>query len=258
MACGLGRLGYDHNLLHLQAQGIESVDLEQKLLNETDQNASFALSIADSQAEVLARKERFLRLPSVKQVEEIASRFPDQIEQKRPHVEAIRQRLAGSAPAGPQDPGVQSRGPAPWSSNRRSMAGAGPEAAELAGRIGQLGPLLEQLSPSEVSARLSAYQQRAAEELLAMLRGLQAVANPEPPHLADLPESLVVPLRQPERPLLAEGLQRRGHLGHADHEPVRGRGAQSSIRGRPAIRSRSTRPRGKCSGATRRRRFTPC
>jgi len=191
LAWGVSRLSYDHNLLHLQAQGIESVDLEQKLLNETDQNASFALSIADSQAEVLARKERFLRLPSVKQVEEIASRFPDQIEQKRPHVEAIHQRLAGLPQRAPRIPACNPEDLAPLVEQSRSMAGAGPEAAELAGRIRQLGPLLEQLPPSEVSARLSAYQQRAAEELLAMLRGLHAVANPEPPHLADLPESLV-------------------------------------------------------------------
>jgi len=191
LACGLGRLGYDHNLLHLQAQGIESVDLEQRLLSETDQNASFALSVADTRQEVLACKERFLRLPSVKKVEEIASRFPDRTEQKRPLVEAIGQRLAGLPDRAPRIPACNPEDLAQLVAQARSLAAGGPEAAELSRRIARLGPLLEQLSPGEVSARLSAFQQQSAEELLAMLHGLCAVANPEPPHLTDLPASLV-------------------------------------------------------------------
>jgi len=191
LACGLGRLGYDYNLLHLQAQGIESVDLEQRLLSETDQNASFALSVADTRDEVLARKERFLRLPSVKQVEEIASRFPDRTEQKRPLVEAIGQRLAGLPDRAPRIPACNPEDLAQLAAQARSLAAGGPEAAELSRRIGRLGPLLEQLSPGEVSTRLSAFQQQSAEELLALLHGLCAVANPEPPHLTDLPASLV-------------------------------------------------------------------
>lgn len=191
LACGLGRLGYDHNLLHLQARGIESVDLEQRLLSETDQNASFALSVADTRQEVLARKERFLRLPSVRQVEEIASRFPDEIGQKRPIIEAIEERLAGLPDRAPQIPACNPQDLAQLAAQARSLAAGGPEAAELSRRIARLGGLLEQLSPGEVSARLSAFQQRTAEELLALLHGLRAVANPEPPHLADLPESLV-------------------------------------------------------------------
>ena len=191
LACGLGRLGYDYNLLHLQAQGIESVDLEQRLLSETDQNASFALSVADTRDEVLARKERFLRLPSVKQVEEIASRFPDRTEQKRPLVEAIGQRLTGLPDRAPRIPACNPEDLAQLAAQARSLAAGGPEAAELSRRIGRLGPLLEQLSPGEVSTRLSAFQQQSAEELLALLHGLCAVANPEPPHLTDLPASLV-------------------------------------------------------------------
>ena len=64
---------YDHNLLHMQAEGLESVALEQKILTEGDQSASFAISIADNAQTLLARKKQFLQLPSVNNIVEIDS-----------------------------------------------------------------------------------------------------------------------------------------------------------------------------------------
>ena len=52
---GLGRLWYDHNQLNLQPLGLESVQLEERLLEKTDQSIWFALSISDSPEELLAR-----------------------------------------------------------------------------------------------------------------------------------------------------------------------------------------------------------
>jgi len=51
-----GRDPLDHNLLNLQARGLESVELEQKLLREAEQNASFALSIGRQPRELKANK----------------------------------------------------------------------------------------------------------------------------------------------------------------------------------------------------------
>ncbi len=59
---GLTRLWYDNNLLNMQAEGLESVRLERKLLAECNQSVWYALSIADSREELLARKARFLEL----------------------------------------------------------------------------------------------------------------------------------------------------------------------------------------------------
>jgi hypothetical protein len=58
-AVGLNRLWYDNNLLNMQAQGLESVALEKKLLAECNQSVWYALSIADSREELLARKAKF-------------------------------------------------------------------------------------------------------------------------------------------------------------------------------------------------------
>ena len=76
VAAGMSRLYYDHNLLNLQPEGLESVELEQKLLNESDQSVWFALSLAETPEDLLARKARFEALPSVERVDEIASLIP--------------------------------------------------------------------------------------------------------------------------------------------------------------------------------------
>ena len=50
---GLKDLWYDHNLLNLQAEGLESVKLEKKLL-QSDCGASFAVVMAKSREELIA------------------------------------------------------------------------------------------------------------------------------------------------------------------------------------------------------------
>ena len=55
---GLKDLWYDHNLLNLQAKGLESVELEKSLL-QSDCGASFAMVMAKSREEVVARKAMY-------------------------------------------------------------------------------------------------------------------------------------------------------------------------------------------------------
>ena len=53
MALGMVKLWYDDNLLNLQPIGLESVELERKLLTETNQSDWFALSVANDAADAL-------------------------------------------------------------------------------------------------------------------------------------------------------------------------------------------------------------
>ena len=48
-----------------------NVELERKLLTETDQSVWYALSIAEDRDELLERKARLLELESVERIEEI-------------------------------------------------------------------------------------------------------------------------------------------------------------------------------------------
>jgi len=190
VATGLSHLSYDYNLLHMQASGIESVDLEQKLLSQCDHSASFALSMAGSPEEVIQRKQQFLRLPSVKRVEEIASRFPRSEPQKAQLVARIHQRLGELPPQAPQLPLPALGDLGQMLMQMQSAMAGSPQAAALV-PMERLSGALMQLPPQEVAARLSAYQQQMAAELLGHLRKLQGVSNPAPPALGDLPDSLV-------------------------------------------------------------------
>ena len=138
---GLPKVWYDHNLLHLQPEGLESVELEQRLLamdsDKGGKNVWFALSIADTREELLERKQRFEQKYPELTTEEIVSHFP----------------------------------------------GADPERVRI---IQSLADMLANLP-----AQLPGIVDPQITELLRRLHSLKAMAIPEPPTVADLPESLV-------------------------------------------------------------------
>jgi hypothetical protein len=191
LAGGLPELAYDHNLLNLQAEGLESVAVEKKLLEECDQSVWYALSIADSREELIARKEKLLALPTVERVDEIASLLPADEEVKRPLIERIRGHLAGLPERPPEIPvdRIDALG--------ETLAWAHGEAAKRPGGLRTAWHLertreaLRRLPPEECYRAVAAFQQRAAGDLLSRLHALGGVADPEPPALSDLPPSLV-------------------------------------------------------------------
>ncbi len=187
LATGVKHLWYDDNLLNLQATGLESVQLERKLLTETNQSSWFALSVADGPADVLRRKAEFTKLPSVERVEELASLFPGHEEQNQPIIQQIYRRLAGLPPQTPNLPPLAPAQAGQLLAGLGQAASAGGQGAAAAA----MAAIVRQLSPQELAQRLSQFQQRAAADLLQRLRLLRAAADPNSPTLADLPESLV-------------------------------------------------------------------
>jgi predicted RND superfamily exporter protein len=94
VSAGMTRLWYDSNLLNMQPEGLESVELERKLLAETNQSVWYALSMADSREELLARKAQFLKMPSVERTEEIVSMLPADHAEKKPIIAEIGEKLS--------------------------------------------------------------------------------------------------------------------------------------------------------------------
>jgi hopanoid biosynthesis associated RND transporter like protein HpnN len=191
LSLGISRLTYDHNLLNLQPAGLESVELERRLGAEGDRSVWFALSIADSREELLRRKERFLALGSVERVEEIVSFFPPDDGQKRPIIARIQRRLADLAerpPLIPSDPPEQLG--RVLGQVQASMVGS-PRAFQIGRELEQVRAALRSMPLSECYRRLSTYQHHMAGDLLSRLHNVRTMANPEPPQLADLPQSLV-------------------------------------------------------------------
>jgi uncharacterized protein len=188
-AIGMKDLWYDHNLLNMQPQGLESVELEHKLLSE-DQSMWYALSIGTRQ-DLLERKEKFLKLESVERVEEIVSLMPADLEVKQPIIADINNRLGGLAerpPAVAIDP-IDELGAALAQAQQLAMQQNG--GVECARRLELVRDALRRLPAPECYERISQFQQQVAGELLSRLHTLRSVADPQPPQLTDLSDSLV-------------------------------------------------------------------
>ncbi|HUT13251.1 MAG TPA: MMPL family transporter [Thermoguttaceae bacterium] len=191
---GMSRLWYDHNLLNLQPEGLESVELEKKLLNESNESVWFALSIAESPDDLRDRKARFEQLPSVERVRSIAEFFPIDNRHKRPVIEHLHARLVGLPEAPATVPVDRAADLGLILGQAQALLATGEQTTQVQ-RIGwqleQVRRALRVMPETECFRRLSDYQQQIAGDLLNRLHTLRAMANPEPPKLTDLPEGLV-------------------------------------------------------------------
>ena len=204
LSLGMSRLWYDHNLLNLQPEGLESVQLEHKLLNESDQSVWFALSIAETQEELMDRKKAFEALASVERVQTIfdplgpsrdgetaASLIPSNLAQKSPMIRRIYSRLADlpeRSPTIPVDP------PADLGrvlARAQTLLAGMPQTVRTQRQLEQIRDKLRRMPVAECWERLDMYQQRMSGDLLSRLHMLKTMANPEPPQWSDLPEGLV-------------------------------------------------------------------
>jgi hopanoid biosynthesis associated RND transporter like protein HpnN len=191
LALGLGRLRYDYNLLRLQPVGLESVELEQKLLAETKESVYFALSMAKTPDEAAALKKKFLDKSLVERVDDVATYLVDEPE-KRPIIERIRNRVS-ALPLTERPPQIPVASPTELGqsfSAVQPLLAANVQMAKFQQQLFEIRGLLDRLPEAEYRKRISEYQQRVATDLLERLRLLQSVANPEPPNVSDLPPAL--------------------------------------------------------------------
>lgn len=79
---GLFKLRFSYNLLELQAEGLESVEYERRLIADSDESTWYAIMTTDSPKEGKAMVEKVKRLPSVGKVETILDFVPPAQEQK--------------------------------------------------------------------------------------------------------------------------------------------------------------------------------
>jgi hopanoid biosynthesis associated RND transporter like protein HpnN len=191
VAMGVDHLWYDHNLLNLQAEGLESVELEQKLLSESNQSVWYALSIADNRDDLLARKEAMLELPSVERVEEIVSLLPTDHKVKQPIIARIQQRLAHLDEQPQRIPVDRAEYIGRVLARTQQLLEAMPQGRGSARAIEQIRDRLRKLLQNDYNQWVSQFQQSMAGDLLSRLHILRSMANPQPPELADLPQSLV-------------------------------------------------------------------
>jgi uncharacterized protein len=189
-----GNVKYDYNLLHLQAEGLESVDVQKRIFEQSDGSLLFAVSLADSPREVRELKRKFEALPSVHHVEELAAVFPQyDPEETRLLVQAIHAQLA-NLPSRVREPGdiepdtIGRQAEELESTLAKIASPAAAQAHE------QLAAFLDRLGTYPVERQvqlLRDYQYQITADLLTLLRGLESLSNPEPVSTADLVPSLV-------------------------------------------------------------------
>lgn len=189
-AIGLKHLWYDHNLMNLQPVGLESVELARTMSERTGQDTYFALSMANSEDEALARKEAFLRQPSVARVEEIASAMPGNDPRRQPLVERIHARLANLPSVAPPIAVANAQTLDASLAKLEKLLPATPETDAMRKRVRWTRENIAGLYPAEICNRLDRYQQRMAADLLARLNLLKTASNPTPPAWSDLPAGL--------------------------------------------------------------------
>jgi hopanoid biosynthesis associated RND transporter like protein HpnN len=191
-------VSYDHNLLHLQAKGLDSVKWEMTLIDHTAGASWHALSYAASAEDALALKARYEQLPEVSRVVEVASLVPREQDAKIDQLRDIQHRLRHLP-----ERGVPIPRPIPDLRVLRTevdcLAGSlqpladssqQPLLNDLRHSMLALRDKLGELPPDECAERLCNFEQRLAGDLLEDLHQLRDVSHPRSISLADLPESL--------------------------------------------------------------------
>jgi hypothetical protein len=198
LVVGLGafRVGYDHNLLHLQAENLDSVKWEMTLIRHTAGASWHSLSYTKTREEALALKAKFEALPDVSRVVEVASMVPPDQEPKLPMVAQIRKRLAYLPERGAMlthlapDVDQLQKDLLRLHELLARQVDNRPLFAELQREVTQLRQTLAQTKPALARKRLKQFDQRVTADLAENLYLLRDIATPEPITLDDLPPAL--------------------------------------------------------------------
>lgn len=184
---------YDHNLLHLQAEGLESVDAQKRIFESSGNSLLYAISLANSPEEARERKAQLEALPTVHHVEELASRLP-----ATPAAETlpIIQRFQTLLAQLPQQPPEL---PLSMSNNTRKHLAellqitetrTEPEARKITTRLTQLLTHLDSLDIRQQMMMLTEFEYRLRYSLLAQFQALRAASTIDPVTPNDFPEEL--------------------------------------------------------------------
>jgi len=190
LGAGAVHLTYDHNLLNLQPDQIESVVLEREILSRSDRSVWFALSMAKTREELQQKKAAYEKLPNVERVEEIVALTPEPSHEKARIIQSIQSRLA-NLPG--QPPVLGSSSPAElarmfgaleqWCRNQDASL-------SLINQLSAARYSLSQMPAALAGRQLGELQMNVASDLLGRLRIIAGVATPEPPLTGDVPEAL--------------------------------------------------------------------
>lgn len=188
------RVKYDYNLLNLQAKGVESVDLEQRIFDESGNSLLYAVSVADSPQEARALHRKFAALSSVHHVEDLASRMPGTPSpETRQLIQMYQSQLAMLPDRPPMiaatDPAAVGQAVENLYVSLRELKI--PAARKAAKQLDRFLDKFESLNLRQQMEFLTRYQYAMSAALLGQFQALRmAASNLQPIHYEDLPAEL--------------------------------------------------------------------
>lgn len=184
---------YDHNLLHLQAKGLESVEAQRHIFESSKHSLLYAISVADSAEKAREMKHRLEALPTVHHVQELASRLPSfPPSETKLLVQGFNAQLSklpaeppAPAPLAPADVGIALNDLYLTLKGRHDAV-----SRRIAANLDYFLDGLDKLSGEEQVMFLTEFQYRMSYALLAQFQGIAAASNPETVEPDDLPPEL--------------------------------------------------------------------
>jgi hopanoid biosynthesis associated RND transporter like protein HpnN len=191
-------VGFDYNLLNLQATGTESVVWERKAADAAGRSVFAALSTAPSLAELEIRQAKFARLASVSDVQSVLSVLPDRQTEKLALLQRLAEVTDSIQPGAARPLDLRALTAALETLKRRMDVASAPRGSEAPSEeILAMGrttaALLDRLKARErgaVEVALADYQARLAADFAQQWRRLQISARPAPVTIGDLPEEM--------------------------------------------------------------------
>jgi len=187
------RIRYDYNLLNLQAEGIESVEAQRRVFENSDHSLLFAVCLADNPQEARRLHKQFKSLSSVDRVEDLGSRLPAwPHEQTSPWIRTISSRLRNLPH---QMPSVPRANPQPVGRALEQLyqlvrQNRDPAEARIAQSIDSFLDRFERLELSAQTDFMASYQYRMTASLLSQLHALASASSPQRLTYADIPPEL--------------------------------------------------------------------
>jgi uncharacterized protein len=197
-ALALGSVRFDYNLLHLQADGTESVAWEKKILATSGRSGFAALSTADTLDELRRKQEAFRKLKTVSEVDSALLLIPDQQPEKRKVIADFAPIVAPVRITRAMPIDIERLVTALETLKRRFdvAAGEAPEGdakrdlTRLAQDIGRLVLKLRQSDAESAAAALTLLQRQVYRDFVTSFQRLQNNLSPRTIGLTDVPPEI--------------------------------------------------------------------
>ena len=192
---GAAGVGFDYNLLHLQAKGVESVVWEERMLAEAGRSGSTAFATAGSLEELQRKQEAFARLSSVSRVESILLLYPQGQKEKIALIRQLEDPLAEVRLKEPPPASVDAVRGALETLRRRLdvVAGAAEGRTDTSGMRAleaSAGEVLAKLSAPDAAVALAGLQQDLYRDFADKLDGFRHNLEPQPVAPGEAPPEL--------------------------------------------------------------------